>query len=323
VTPIVVNDNLIDLTIVPALPGERAKVAWRPQTSCVRVDAIVETVAEDQPLTTAFAASESGTIVLRGQIPAGHRPLVRVHEVPDAAAFARALFIESLREAGVDVRASPLTPPRAGASLPDRNEYARWNQVARLVSPPFSESARLILKVSHNLHASALPLLVAARRGERTLAAGLKRQHDFLIRAGVEADTISFGGGAGGSAADFVTPRATVQLLRAMRQRPDAEIYRRALPVLGVDGTLAEAVAANSPARGKFSAKTGTLYRENVMNGTTLLTSKALAGYGTTGGGRAVAFAIFVNNVHLPHSSETAKIGKVLGRVCEVIYATE
>jgi D-alanyl-D-alanine carboxypeptidase/D-alanyl-D-alanine-endopeptidase (penicillin-binding protein 4) len=165
-----------------------------------------------------------------------------------------------------------------------------------------------------------LPLLVAAKQGKRTLADGLRLQHDFLARAGVEVETISFGGGAGGSRADYTTPRATVQLLRYMSTRPDFEVYFSALPVLGVDGTLATHVSSNSPARGKVQAKTGTLFWTNVMNGRELLTSKALAGYMTTSGGRRLALALYVNNVHLASSEETTRIGQTLGRLCEIAY---
>ena len=78
----------------------------------------------------------------------------------------------------------------------------------------------MILKVSHNLHASTLPLLIAAHHGERTLAAGLRREGEILKGLGVDPATISFGGGAGGARADLVTPRATVALLRAMAGGP-------------------------------------------------------------------------------------------------------
>ena len=70
--------------------------------------------------------------------------------------------------------------------------------MAEYTSPPFSEYLRVILKVSHNLHASTLPLLLAARHGERTLQAGLKQEGIILKTLGVEPATISFGGGAGG-----------------------------------------------------------------------------------------------------------------------------
>lgn len=323
VTPIMVNDNLIDLTISPTLPGKPAEVTRRPRSSAFLIDARVDTVAEGGPLTMTIRGVDSHSITVRGTIPAGHQPVVRVYEVPDAALFARALFIEALGRAGVDVAASPLGLANSPPSLPGREEYAKLKPAAKLVSLPFSENVRLVLKVSHNLHASTLPLLVAAKNGERTLAAGLKRERDFLKRAGVAADTISFGGGAGGSPSDFVTPRATVDLLRAMQGRPDADVFRRALPILGIDGTLADSVPVESKARGKFQAKTGTLYWENGLSGGVLLTSKALAGYATTAKDRPIAFALFVNNVHLPSASEGGRIGKTLGKVCEAIYANE
>src|SRR5262249_41621866 len=156
------------------------------------------------------------------------------------------------------------------------------------------------LKVSHNLYASTLPLLLAAKHKKRTLGEGLRLQGKELADLGVDVGTISFGGGAGGANADFVTPRATVQLLQAMSKRPDYAVYRDALPVLGVDGTLAEAVAADSPARGKVQAKTGTLSWADLVNDRPLLRSKALAGTVTTASGRTLFLALFVNDVPLP-----------------------
>ncbi len=145
-------------------------------------------------------------------------------------------------------------------------------------------------------------------------------QHDFLARAGVDVETISFGGGAGGSRADYSTPRATVQLLRHMYQRPDFSKYFEALPVLGVDGTLATHASPSSPAKGKVQAKTGTLFWTNTMNKRELMTSKALAGYMTTASGRRLVFALFVNNVHIASSEETTRHGQTLGRLCEIAY---
>src|SRR5262249_5945299 len=155
------------------------------------VDARIETVAAGEPIVTTLRGGAGHSIILTGKIPAGHKPLVRVYEVSDTASFARSLFIEALGRAGVAVEASPLMD-HPNAALPSRDEVAKLRQVAQLQSPPFSESAKLILKVSHNLHASTLPLLIAARNGKRTLAEGLHLQHDFLARAGVDVETISF-----------------------------------------------------------------------------------------------------------------------------------
>jgi D-alanyl-D-alanine carboxypeptidase/D-alanyl-D-alanine-endopeptidase (penicillin-binding protein 4) len=319
-TPIMINDNLIDIVVTPRNAGEPAQVTWRPETVAFNIDALVDTAAAGAETSVTVSAAGPGRLTVRGRIAAGHRPLVRVHEVEDAASFARTLLIEALRRAGVVVDASAVASNRLDG-LPGLHESVILEPVAKLTSPPFSESAKLILKVSHNLHASTLPLLVAARHNKRTLDDGLRLQHDFLARAGVDVDTISFGGGAGGSRADYTTPRATVQLLRYMSTRPDFAAYQSALPILGVDGTLATAVSADSPARGRVLAKTGTLFWKNVMNDRYLLTSKALAGYMTTAGGRRLAFAMFVNNTHLQKAGDTTREGKVLGRLCEVIGA--
>lgn len=319
VTPIVVNDNLIDVTVTPTTPGSAAQVTWRPVTAVVEVDAQVATIPAGRTSEIRLTTAGPDKLVVRGRIAAGREPLVRVHEVSDPSAFARSLLIEALQRVGVEVDAS-LLGSNAADQLPPSAEVKELPRVAVLKSPPFSESARLILKVSHNLHASMLPLLVATQHGQRTLADGLRRQHDFLDRSGIAADTISFGGGAGGSPADLTTPRATVELLRYMATRPDFHSYEQGLPILGVDGTLSSAVAADSPAKGKAQAKTGTYYWQNLMNGQYVLTSKALAGYLTAKSGRRLAFAMAVNGVHLKEVEDRNRIGRVLGRVCEIVY---
>ena len=205
-------------------------------------------------------------------------------------------------------------------ACPSREIAKVWPASRCSTSPPFSENARLILKVSHNLHASTLPLLLAVRHGKRQLEDGLRLEHDFLKRAGLDADSISFGGGAGGSPADFTTPRVNVALLRSMSTRPDFAVYERALPILGVDGTLWNDVATTSPARGKVRAKTGTLVWQNGMNKRFLVTSKALAGYLTAKSGRELVFSFVVNGVQIDKATDTKTIGKVLGHLCEIVY---
>ncbi len=100
------------------------------------------------------------------------------------------------------------------------------------------------------------------------------------------------------------------------------------MPILGRDGTLAKAVAANSAARGHAHAKTGTYFVENQLDGTAVLTSKALAGYLETAGGHSLVFAAFLNNLPLDApgryntvSEATAAAGRLLGRLCEALYA--
>jgi D-alanyl-D-alanine carboxypeptidase/D-alanyl-D-alanine-endopeptidase (penicillin-binding protein 4) len=318
-TPIVVNDNVVDIVVTPAdKPGQPASVRMRPENAFVQMDAQVDTVAEESSLRVEVRSTGPHGFAVRGRIPAKARPLVRIYSVEDPAQYARALFIEALRAHGVSVSASSLQPPVA--ELPDRESYAKLSRVAVFTSPPFSEVVRVTLKVSHNLYASTLPLLVAAKNGQKNVADGLRVQRKFLADLGIDVETISFAGGAGGANADAVTPRASAQLLRALAKRSDYHAIHAGLPILGVDGTLVDAVAAESPARGKIHAKTGTLTWDDLMNGRSLLTSKALAGTVTTASGRPLIIALYVNGVPLPKGVTSTREGKALGDLCEIIY---
>ncbi len=321
-TPIIVNDNMLDVSIMPGAVGDRATVVVRPETSSWVVDAQVETVAADQEPSVQITSPSSGRLIVRGHVPAGGRVRNDGHEVEDAAAFARALLIEALGRQGIVVSASPLDDNTV-AKLPISEWYGALEPVAVLTSPPLYEEAKLILKVSHNLHAGILPLLIAAKRGKRTLADGLHLQREFLAGIGLDCNAISFGSAAGGSNGDLTTPRATVQLLQAMATRVDFALYRDALPILGIDGTLTTAVGADSPARGRVYAKTGTLVWEDTLNARYVMTSKALAGYLTSAGGRSLAFAMFINNMPIKNLAEIKEYGRLLGRLCEIIYALE
>jgi D-alanyl-D-alanine carboxypeptidase/D-alanyl-D-alanine-endopeptidase (penicillin-binding protein 4) len=318
-TPIVINDNVVDVVVTPADEvGKPTAVRMRPETAFLQMDAQVETVGEQEPLHVDVRSAGPHSFTVRGQIPRKSKPLVRNYPVDDPTSFARALLIEALEREGVRVAASPLQP--AGAELPEKESYAKLSRVALFTSPPFSEVIKVTLKVSHNLYASTLPLLVAAKHGQKRLADGLHRQRQFLADLGVDVESISFAGGAGGANADAVTPRATVQLLRALSKRTDYQALHAGLPILGVDGTLADAVAADSPARGKVYAKTGTLTWDDTMNGRTLLTSKALAGTMITARGRSLTLALYVNGVPLPKGVTALREAKVLGRMCEMIH---
>ncbi len=273
--------------------------------------------AEQKPNVTVELAG-LGRYVMRGDIPLGSKPLVRICPVADPEVFARGLFIETLRREGVAVRSSALSRP--AAPLPDRDAYAGLSRVAVHESPPFSELLKVVLKTSHNLYASTLPLLIAAKHGRRTLPQGMELEAKILSELGVDVKRIALESGAGGGSADHVSPRTTVQLLLALRHRSDFEALRSALPLLGVDGTLAGVVPKDSPAYGKVRAKTGTYVDNDLLNGRTYLRSKSLAGVMTTKSGHNLVFALFLNDVLLPPGVDSRREGKLLGHLCERIY---
>jgi D-alanyl-D-alanine carboxypeptidase/D-alanyl-D-alanine-endopeptidase (penicillin-binding protein 4) len=320
-TPIIVNDNVVDFIVTPASEVSKpASVRIVPENHFLQIDHQVETVAAGGKTKIEVESVGLNRLKLRGSIPVKSKPVLAIYAVDDPASYARSLFIECLHLAGIKVSASALESGHG--ALPDWDWYAKENPFAVFTSPPLSEPIKVTLKVSHNLYASLLPLLIAVKNHKKTLADGLKIQGEFLTKLGVDAKTISFAGGAGGANADAVTPRATVQLLRGIAAKyPDAyPAYVAGLPTLGVDGTLADVVATSSPVCNQVHAKTGTLMWKDLVNDRLLLRSKTLAGVMTTAKGKPLTIALFVNDVPLPKGVKPDREGKKLGQLCEIIY---
>ncbi len=323
VSPVVVNDHLIDITIVPGgSVGSPATIDLRPATSYMQFEANVRTVEPGQATLVSVTRVAPRRYTIRGQIainrPPVVRPVVRVVEVDDPAEFARALLIERLQARGIRVEAGISSIPSPG-NLPAEDDYAKLPIVARHISPPFAESLKVILKVSHNNHAHMLPLLIGAKNGSRSHAAGMRAVGEALRRLGVETSAFSLGDGEGGDQGDQISPRAVISLLRAMAAHPEARAFHDALPILGIDGTLADAIPPSSPARGKVSAKTGTYVWTDALNGRPLLRAKGLGGYVTANSGRRLAIAIFVNNVPMNSPADSNRHGTTLGKLAEII----
>jgi D-alanyl-D-alanine carboxypeptidase/D-alanyl-D-alanine-endopeptidase (penicillin-binding protein 4) len=137
--------------------------------------------------------------------------------------------------------------------------------------------------------------LLAVQIGETDCDAGFGPMSEFLTDAGVDLTEVVLNDGRGGDPADRATPVSLTQILRFWLDRPDFDRFRAALPILGVDGSLAN-VATDSPAKGKVFAKTGTLAAGDSLNGRVVLQAKALAGFFQQADGGWAVFDAVVNN---------------------------
>ncbi|MFD8020855.1 D-alanyl-D-alanine carboxypeptidase, partial [Streptomyces lavendulae] len=77
-TPLIINDNLIDLLTTPGdRPGAAARLDWRPKVAPYEVTSTVRTVAAGRPSAVTVTATGGGTrIRLSGTIAADARPLL-------------------------------------------------------------------------------------------------------------------------------------------------------------------------------------------------------------------------------------------------------
>jgi D-alanyl-D-alanine carboxypeptidase/D-alanyl-D-alanine-endopeptidase (penicillin-binding protein 4) len=113
---------------------------------------------------------------------------------------------------------------------------------------------------------------------------GLEVVKTFLKTAGIRPDSLALDDGSGLSRNDMITAEASVQLLTFMSKHRYATIFRDALPIAGVDGTLRTRFRG-TPAENNLRAKTGSLS-----------SAASLGGYMTTAAGEKLAFSIMVNN---------------------------
>lgn len=329
ITPITVNDNLIDVTIRPTRPGRPARVDWRPRSAGFTVRSVARTVARGGEETISLSTSKDGrTGVVRGTIPAGFRPslpgvrtLVQTFAIPDPSAYARTVLIEALRREGVRVDAPAVASNPAGR-LPAQETYRASTRVARYVSPPYSEYAKLILKVSHNYGANLSLMYAGLEQGATTRAAALAAERRLLPRRyGISADGFRFPTNGSGSPDSQATPSALMTLLRAMSARPTFAPYFASLPSLGVDGSLASVGRdpldpVIAPAFGRVFAKTGTTVDA------TGLKAQNFAGYFDGASGRRYAYLAGVNDVTSARSiADVIEVFADEGRISALLRA--
>ena len=325
---IMVNDNLIDLIATPgASLGAPVQLQISPQTSYARfvnhllTSAAGSKIALEEP---AFTPNPDGTvtIALTGSLPLGLEPQTASVAVPSPTLFAETVFREALSSSGVELK-SPLAPIQPDFT-PLAVFYTPENLVAEHVSVPLSEEIKITLKVSQNLHASMTPYLLgalAAKDPANALQKGFAIEHDFLQQANLDFSGASQGDGAGGDWADLFSPDFMCRYLAYWTTRPDFDIFFRALPILGKDGTLAK-IQVDSPAAGHVFAKTGTFDSEDRLNARLMLNGKGLVGYVHTKSGRKLAFAAYVNHVSLPLDPDAAQniAGQALGAIAASAY---
>ena len=187
--------------------------------------------------------------------------------------------------------------------------------LAEHVSAPLIQDVVLTLKTSNNLHAEVMLRNLGAEREcmNNYYRTSLQMLNAYLLYAGLNTNDFVFYDGSGLSAKDEVTPRAEALLLAYAAKQPWFAQWKAALPVGGVDGTLAgrfkdapSVDAGVARLKGHVFAKTGTLGE-----------SRALAGYLECSSGKTVIFSVMVDN-HLPGTSADRELmDKIVAAIAE------
>lgn len=319
-----INDNVDYLNVAPSPLRQPTVVTWNPDVPYYTLENSLTSVPGFAPASYGIdRAPGSLKIRLFGSI--NDRGLHEALAVQDPARFAAIALRQMLLARGVDVQGKAVAQHRYSDDTQDfrkevdepivlhrlnlatiRQPEAGVRVLATHVSPPLAEDVKVTLKVSQNLHAELyLRLLGRLEGSDGSIAEGARVVHEFLIRAGIDPDDFVFFDGSGLSRADLITPRAATTLLVYAAHRPWGSIYRDALPVGGVDGTLSDRFTTG-PLHERIFAKTGTLGE-----------ASTLSGYLIARSGKTLAFSVLCNDRNPTGHAARRAIDQIVTAIAE------
>jgi serine-type D-Ala-D-Ala carboxypeptidase/endopeptidase (penicillin-binding protein 4) len=281
------NENAVRLTVAPGpRVDDFAAVSLALSASGLVVDSAVKTSVPNAPASiTAHRFPGRARLELRGSIPLGSAPVSRLVSVDNPTLFFANVLRNALIARGIDVRGAAVDID--DVSDPPARTNAR--PIASHRSPPLSQLAVRLMKVSQNLYAETLFKTMGAAVGMPTYAAARTQVGLILGGMGIGDTDLIVRDGSGLSRYDFLSPAALVTILtHANRDERLRELFAATLPIAGRDGSLSGRMKS-TPAEGNVRAKTGS------MTGV-----RTLSGYVTTADGEALVFAIMANNFETP-----------------------
>lgn len=310
VTPLTVNDNALDLFIKPGPEvGKPALITTGPPDPLLTIVNRVTTSPKGMRREISISRDlGEDVITITGSIALEDRGYTGGIGISHPAMLFVYLLRSSLAQRGVTIKGrsrtqnidSTLSPTKTGQPFVTASMSLSAGQpvieIATLQSPPFSLIAAQTLKPSQNLYTelilrtlgkvAAPPVTTpgVSTVGQTTEDLGLEAVKSFLKTAGIRPESLVLSDGSGLSRNDMITADASVQLLTFMSRHRFADVFRAAMPIAGVDGTLRNRLK-NTAAENNLRAKTGSLS-----------SAASLSGYVTTASGEKLAFSIMVNN---------------------------
>jgi D-alanyl-D-alanine carboxypeptidase len=331
IRPIFVNDDCVDLSIVP---GAKVSVTWRPLSAALNIHDELTTGPKNtlaiDPIYPSCIGTPGCSARISGTLPSNFVPpftgqdvLVQTVRIVQPSNYARTVFIEALAAAGVTVDAAPVEANPVQL-LPPKNSYPASSQVALLKGLPYSDDAKLILKVSYNIGSETSLVLFGLTHHVDTLAASLKVERATLAaNYGIPPNEYHFvdGSGGGDTTASNV---AVTTMLQALAARPTFPAFFNGLPILSKDGLLVNVTDyLSNPtlrgASGQVRAKDGT-YVGLSSSGNPLLKALALGGYIKTKHHRNLTYQLVVNNVPITSLEDIFPVLQDEGTISAILW---
>ncbi|MDF5732262.1 MAG: D-alanyl-D-alanine carboxypeptidase/D-alanyl-D-alanine-endopeptidase [Rhizonema sp. PD38] len=298
INSLILNQNVFNLKLQPQTIGKPLQVVWIDIHEAKQWQVINESVTTREDISKSINITRDLSkpiLRIQGQLTEKSNPEIISLPVSAPAEY----FLRHFRNA---LAAEKITVAQAFVSVyRGKNEQ----EIAAVESPPLSQLLAETNINSNNLFAEVWLRSLAVKKlptdpNQSSADAGLEVMKATLTQLGVDPKTYVLVDGSGLSRKDLVTPEAFVQILRAMRRSPQAEVYLASLPVAGISGTLKNRFL-HTPAEGIVHAKTGTM--DGVVS---------LSGYVNAPQYGPIVFSIIVNQTEQPIAVVRQAVDKIV-----------
>jgi serine-type D-Ala-D-Ala carboxypeptidase/endopeptidase (penicillin-binding protein 4) len=263
VNSLILNENLIGLTLFPQSVGQPLRVVWDDPTEGDRWQIDNRSVTVEPTAEESLAVGRDlrrSRLHVRGQLRAGSASEAVAVAVTQPDRHFLQQFRQALQRQGITIQQSRF--------VADANPIA-GKEIASVNAAPLSKLVTVANQESNNLYAESLLRTlgsVQAPKSESSLEAGLEVLRAALSRLGVDSESYSLMDGSGLSRRNWVTPTALVDTLQGMGRSPNALIYRDSLAIAGQNGTLKNRFR-DTPVAGKLYGKTGFISGATALSG--------------------------------------------------------
>lgn len=291
------NEGFAVIEVTPGLAtGDSVVIRLLPTDAPLRVFGAITTAPRDSNINDVHYTRVfyTDSVMVWGRLSAGRAPLRIEAAVTDPTRHFENALTQALRDGGVAVLGARVPPastviatqPLAGSGTNGAAHGVPGTEDTLFVwqSPPLRDMLPLLEKPSQNQIAEAFLHTLGGLRGQASVDSGRAVVRETLTGWGIPEDAYVYVDGSGLSRYNYVAPEAVGAVLWSMGHRADFEVFYQALPIAGVDGTIA-ARMRGTLAENNAHAKTGSI--ANV---------RSLSGYVTTRDGERLIFVMMANH---------------------------
>jgi D-alanyl-D-alanine carboxypeptidase/D-alanyl-D-alanine-endopeptidase (penicillin-binding protein 4) len=299
VNSLMLNQNGIGVTLFPQRVGQPLRVQWDDPTDAQTHHLANQSVtaAQGQNEFVQVARDRTNGFLIRvvGQLQEGSAAEPAAASIVNPGHYLLAKFRNALNANRIAVAQATVvkTTPAAPSEV----------ELAAVESPPLADLLKETNQHSNNVYAEALLKTLGRLQNPQTedaTASGILAVKAILALLGVNPNSYRMVDGSGLADQNQATATALVQILQAIAQDPNAQVFRASLPVAGVSGTLSDRFRGTA-AQGRLQAKTGTI--TGVV---------ALSGYLTPPNYPPLAFSILANDPKTSASRLRAAVDEIV-----------